>query len=273
MDDYVLMSTEDTRYRNMSSGQHSVNIPARDPFYVVKEKVQALITKVSMDFDKWKDMFESSNTARNTDFSELAKNMRLAMKTIRADLDDLAQTIKIVEDNRIRFKDIDDAELNSRKKFVNDMRAKLQSIDETLNSQRTKKKLEKDDRENLLASSNGRRMTTGLERERKQDTNDYIDDRRNQTQALVGKQDEVLDDMSNALGRLGDVASVINTELQDQNKILQEFDGEMDESIGTMGMVMGKVNRILNKSDKGRLCCIILLIIIAMIEVLLIIYT
>jgi len=112
-----------------------------------------------------------------------------------------------------------------------------------------------------------------LERERKQDTNDYIDERRNQTQALVGKQDEVLDDMSNALGRLGDVATVINTELKDQNEVLKEMDGEMDESISSMGMVMGKVNRLLNKSDKGRLCCIIFLIVIAMIEVLLIIYT
>jgi len=195
------------------------------------------------------------------------------MKTIRADLDDLAQTIKIVEDNRIRFKDIDDSELNGRKKFVNDMKAKVQTIDETLNSQRTKKKIEKDDRENLLGATNGRRTTTGLDRERKQDTNDYIEDRRNQTQALVGKQDEVLDDMSHALGRLGDVATVINTELKDQNQILQEFDGEMDESIGTMGMVMGKVTRLLNKSDKGRLCCIIFLIVVALIEVVLIIYT
>jgi len=273
MGDYVLMSTEDTRYRNMSSGQHSVNIPARDPFYVVKEKVQGLITKVSIDFDKWKDIFENSNTARNTDFIDLGKGVRVAIASINVDLNDLAQTIKIVEQNRTRFKDIDDNELNSRRKFVNDMKVKIQNIEETLNSQRTKKKLEKDERESLMGSSNGRRTTSGMERERKQDAGDYIDDRRNQTQALVGKQDEVLDDMSSALGRLTDVAATINTELKDQNQILQSMDGEMDESLSSMGMVMGKLNRIIGKSDKGRLCCIIFLIITALVELLLIIYT
>jgi len=273
MGDYVLMSTEDTRYRNMSTSQQTVNIPPRDPFYVVKEKVQGLITKVSIDFDKWKEIFENSNTARNADFADLGKSMRLAMKTINVDLNDLAQTIKIVEDNKGRFKDIDDNELNSRRKFVNDMKAKMQSIDETLNSPRTRKKIEKDERENLMSSSNGRRMTTGLERERKQDASDYIDERRNQSQALVNKQDEVLDDMSGALSRLSDVAGTINTELESQNKILGQMDNEMDESLSSMSMVMGKLKRVLFKSDKGRLCCIIFLIIVALVEVLLIIYS
>jgi len=272
MGDYVLMSTEDTRYRNMSA-QQTVSIPARDPFYVVKEKVQGLITKVSIDFDKWKEIFENSNTARNTEFTELGKGMRVAVSSINVDLNDLAQTIKIVEQNRARFKDIDDNELNSRRKFVNDMKAKIQNIEETLNSLRTKKKIEKDERESLMGPSNGRRMTTGMERERRQDSSDFIDDRKNQSQALVVKQDEVLDDMSHALGRLGDVASVINTELKDQNQILGQMDNEMDESLGSMGMVMGKINRILVKSDKGRICCIIFLIIVALVELLLIIYT
>jgi len=264
MDDHFILMD----YQKMQP----VNLPARDPFYVVKEKVQSLIAKVSIDFDKWKDIFETSNTARNQDFVELGKSIRLAIKTINVDLNDLAQTIQIVQDNRARFKDIDDAELTSRRKFVNDMKARVQEIESTLNSERTKKKQEKDERELLMQSQNGKKISA-LERDRKQDAGDFIDERKNQSQALVQQQDVVLDDMSNALGRLSDVAGTINTELKDQNEVLGQFDNEMDESLSSMGMVMNKLNRVLNKSDKGRVCCIVLLIVTALVELILIIYT
>jgi hypothetical protein len=109
--------------------------------------VQDLIGTLSVDFDKWKEFLETTNTASNKEFAPLTQSIKVAIKKLSIDLNDLSQTIDIVTANRQRFRDIDDKELDSRKKFVNDMKALVSDYEETLASVRTKSKLERDARE------------------------------------------------------------------------------------------------------------------------------
>jgi hypothetical protein len=51
------------------------------------------------------------------------------MKTAKSDLNDLNQTIGIVEQHRIKFKDISDSELASRKAFVADTKGLIDTIE------------------------------------------------------------------------------------------------------------------------------------------------
>ena len=55
-------------YRPMNDGdapKKTKPARARDPFYVVRDKVQLLVASVKKDFEKWKDLLENTNTATN----------------------------------------------------------------------------------------------------------------------------------------------------------------------------------------------------------------
>jgi len=252
-----------------SSGSGLHSSLSKDPFYVVKEKVQDLIEKLSGDFNRWKELLETTNTSSNRQFENLTQTIKVALKKLTVDLNDLAQTTKIVSDNRLRFRDITDAELDSRKKFVNDMKTFVQDCQDSLDSDRTKRKIENDKREALLNKSDN---LSGYDKEVEREAKEFVDMKQQTQVGIEIKQDQILDDMITALGRLGDVSDTINSELVSQNQMLVEFDNEMDETQGRMDIVMKKLNKMLGDSDRGRIGCIIFLIVTVIILLVIIIY-
>jgi len=233
--------------------------PLRDPFYVVKEKVQDLIGKLSVDFDRWKELLETTNTSTSKEFANVQQSVKVAIKKLNIDLNDLSQTTDIVSKNRVRFKEISDVELDSRKKFVNDMKAVVEDCVETLTSDRTLRKIENDKREVLIARD---KQTTGFNKEMVREGDDFVDKKQSEQLMVEKKQDLLLDDMSAALARLGDVSDTINLELQSQTKSIEEFHEEIDETQDRMNIVMRKIDKLLKTSDRGRIVCIIFLIVV-----------
>jgi len=227
---------------------------------------------LSTDFDRWKELLETTNTASNKDFAPLTQSIKVTIKKLNIDLNDLSQTIEIVSANRTRFKDIDDKELDSRKRFVNDTKGAIQEYEETLNSVRTKSKLERDAREQVFAKENAQRRSA-KEREREREGNDFVEGKHQAQQQVHKEQDQVLDDMSHALDRLGAMAGTIHTGLQEQNAMLQELDEDIDKTQGTMNKVMRKMDKLLGQSDSGRLCCIFFLFVVVCVLIIAIIYT
>lgn len=226
----------------------------QDPFYVVKEKVQTLKSNLTMDFNNWKTLLETTNTSTNKEFADLTKTIKDRQKKIKVFVDDLQKTIDIVEKKREKFKNIDDDELGARKKFVEDVGGFVNSIFDTMNGPKTTKKMEKDIRDAMSLKSQPRVDDESVSKE-----SAYVADRRSEQQQLEGKQDLVLEDMSEALSRLQNINVAIKDELHEQKAALEEIDADMDEAQGTMSIVMKKLDKLLGKSDTGRLCCIVIL--------------
>lgn len=248
--------------------EEPTNAPARDPFYVVKDKVQIIVRTLRIDFDKWKDLLDTVNTATNSEFKSKANAIKQAVKKLKVDLNDLTRTIDIVENNRSRFPDIDDAELAKRKQFINDTKAVLAEVVDTLNSDRVKSKINTD-----KSKASGVAAQQSLqERVQQREEKDFVHRAaRTQEQAIM-QQDEVLDDIQSALARLGDMGTTINVELEDQNKMLTEFSNEIDETQDTLTAVTAKIQKLLGTSDKGKLFCIFFLFIIVVILFFVLIY-
>jgi len=259
-------------YKQMNeTGASAPALPPRDPFYVVKEKVQDMIGTLTVDFDRWKELLETTNTASSKEFAPLTQSIKVAIKKLNIDLNDLSQTIAIVSANRARFAAIDDKELDARKKFVNDMKALVSDCEETLASVRTKSKLERDQRDHLFAAENAERRTA-KQKEVERDASDFLDGRQQAQVDVQKQQDAVLDDMSSALDRLGAMSSDIHTELKVHDTMLTEMDDDMTATQTTMNKVLRKVDKLLGQSDTGRLCCIFFLFICVIILIIMLIY-
>jgi chromosome segregation ATPase len=87
------------------------------------------------------------------------------------------------------------------------------------------------------------------------------------------KQDEMLDVLSSHVVQLNAMGTEIGTELDDQKRLLEDFDGELTKTQQRMEKVIGKMQDLLQTSNNGTLCLIVVLVIIAAVEFLLIMYT
>lgn len=99
----------------------------RDPFYAVKDKVVTSLQQTNQQYTQYQ---------RSKDV-QLASSIKQQCKDIQVDVNDLAQTITIVEMNRSKFVQIDDNELQSRQAFVNQTRQQLQQMLAQVNSNPT----------------------------------------------------------------------------------------------------------------------------------------
>jgi len=118
--------------------------------------------QLRIDFERFKELLSTTNTATNQDFASAHKGLREGIIAVKADMQDLKKTVQIVEANRAKFRTIDDVELDRRKKFINDTDQTVQEIVDTLKSERTKKKLAEDKQVCLRAEPNSCRRTNGL---------------------------------------------------------------------------------------------------------------
>jgi syntaxin 6 len=248
----------------------------RDPFYSVKDKIQSSIQSLRGDFEEWERL-----SLKSPDYQSLTKKVRSAITGIKEDLNDLQETIKIVEENRTRFPSIDDRELDSRRDFVTNTRGILNGFDTQIKKAKLKNEAEirrqvtgksGQNGGNTSAGGKGGRFGAAMEAEEDREKDEFVSNARTAQAQIEMKQDVILEDMSKVLQRLENLGDDINTELNTHKQMLDELDGEMDEAQGNMTMVLKKIDKLLNTSDKGRLCCIAILFFVALILLITIVY-
>jgi len=245
---------------------------SRDPFYAVKDKVSGLLVKLKADYDRF-----NSVSPHSADYATLSNSLRQQVSAIDTDCKDLGQTIIIVEQNRSRFPTISDTELSSRRSFVSTTLTTLATYNAEL--RRSAQRAANDNRKQLMqpthntaSSSSQSRFSQAASSQRDREQDDYVASASQQQQTLIKQQDVVLDDMDQALARLGNISNDINAELVEQDAMLNEMDSQMDEAQGNFGIVLKKMDKLLMTSDRGRICCILGLFFVAVILIIIIVY-
>lgn len=251
-----------TDYRPMASNTPVARL--RDPFYVVREKVQLAHSSILADYERWRDLLESG-AVESDNFASLGKSLKVALPALRIDLADLQRTNAIVEKNRARFKDIDDEELASRSKFCSETDANLKAIEDHLNSPKVTKKIEKARDQQLMEG--GKRV------QRESAGSPMTRNREEQWQEQINQQDEIAIAMGEAVNRLKEVALEANRELVEQHEAIKGLDSALDHAKHNMDVVMAKLDALLGSSHKGKFCCIAFLVFLCVLLLILIVYT
>ena len=70
----------------------------------------------------------------------------------------------------------------------------------------------------------------GATNDQQRENTDFVLDQGSQAQVMMQHQDDVLEDLGLAVGRVGGMATAINEELGQQNKMLGELETDLDEA-------------------------------------------
>ena len=196
------------------------------------------------------------------------KQLKRHIKNAESTLRDLQTTVRMVEKKRDRFPDIDDAELFERKNFTLLCTDRIKKGKDGMNSQFIKTKMLKDQR-----SFTKRRL--GLESTRSEETEEtnFIENNQASSQLMMmEQQDETLDELDGAVVRVGHMAENIHEELGHQNKMLNELEDDLENAEEQLGLVMGKLAKMLKTKNKWQLCTILALSMIVIVLLFLVLH-
>mmetsp|Transcript_39349 Transcript_39349/g.80711 ORF Transcript_39349/g.80711 Transcript_39349/m.80711 type:complete len:180 (+) Transcript_39349:372-911(+) len=178
-------------------------------------------------------------------------------------------TVNLVESKRDQFTHIDDGELYDRRTFVQTSAERIAKAKREMSSESVRSKTMADER----AMAARRVGDMGARTQAEKETTEFVVDTRAQAQMMLNQQDEALDDLDLAVNRVGVMAEEIHEELGQQNKMLTELDDDLADAEEKLGLVMGKLAKLLKTKNKCQLGTILILCLIALILFFLVLYT
>jgi len=108
--------------------------------------VQKAVNNVQTLYKRWQDLLDNPRTVGKDEYNWTTNELRNNVRSIEWDLEDLDETVGIVEANPRKF-NIDIAEVNQRKQFIKQTRDGVNVIKEHMNSPAAKAKVENSSRE------------------------------------------------------------------------------------------------------------------------------
>eukprot|EP00026_Physarum_polycephalum_P014254 Phypoly_transcript_14747.p1 GENE.Phypoly_transcript_14747~~Phypoly_transcript_14747.p1 ORF type:complete len:229 (+),score=29.74 Phypoly_transcript_14747:86-772(+) len=168
----------------------------QDPFYVVKDEVQQSVGGITALYDRWHELIKTPQTtmAHVDELKWTTNQLRTGINSIERDILDLEETIGIVENNRQKFR-LDQAELDSRKKFISEIKYVLKKMKDELQSVTAKGKITNNERGALMKNtSNGK--YAALDRVIQEDNEAFIRNQQQVQEQIIKEQDTELEQIS-----------------------------------------------------------------------------
>jgi syntaxin 6 len=176
-------------------------------------------------------------------------------------------TVQLVETQRDKFAHISNSELYDRKTLVSTSQDRLARAKEDMNSSQVKSKLLQDERAKAL------RRAAPQDDDHSHNGDPFVTDSAARTSLLMQQQDETLEELDEAVVRVGHMASTIHEELGTQNKMLDEIEEDLTDAEEKLGAVMGKLAKLLKTKDKCQLGTILALLLTVLVLFFLVLYT
>ncbi|XP_049632546.1 syntaxin-6 [Suncus etruscus] len=245
-----------------------------DPFFVVKGEVQKAVNTAQGLFQRWTELLQDPAGATREEVDWTTNELRNNLRSIEWDLEDLDETISIVEANPRKF-NLDATELSIRKAFITSTRQVVRDMKDQMSTSSAQALAERKHRQALLGDSSGQSWGAGaadrygrLDRELHLANAHFIDDQRAQQQLIVQQQDEQLELVSGSIGVLKNMSQRIGGELDEQAVMLDDFSHELESTQSRLDTVMKKLAKVSHMTSDGRQWCAIALLFAVLLLVL-----
>ncbi|XP_028267718.1 syntaxin-10 isoform X1 [Parambassis ranga] len=243
-----------------------------DPFFCicVSREVQKALSRARGLFDRWEELLQDGTQVSRDELDWSANELRNCLRAIDWDLEDLSETISIVESNPGKFR-LGDNELQERRDFVERTRKSVQEMKDHLSSPSAVAQAEKKNKQALLAST-AQDRSTGLEAHLVSANSRFIQEQQEQQQLIMQEQDEQLELVSGSIRVLKDMSGRIGDELDEQAVMLADFGDEMDQTSSRMDSVLKKLEKVSHMTSSRRQWCAIGVLVTIMIVVLILFF-
>lgn len=248
-----------------------------DPFHIFRGDLVKKLLLVEGQLERYLEVIQTTDTATNThEIKETKKQLKRHLKAAESTLSDLETTIRVVERNRSKFPHISDEEVANRRSFVTDSKSRIQHSKDEMQSDKVKDKLLKDEQAKTArrkALSNNNNQSKIPQHDNDLRMQEEGDTSRSETMLMMQQQDDTLDGLSSAVTRVSHMAGTIHEEIETQNKMLTELEDDLADAEEQLGVVMGKLGKLLKTKSRCQIGLILILSLIVLVLFFLVLYT
>ncbi|KAG6901601.1 hypothetical protein C0995_010162, partial [Termitomyces sp. Mi166 len=211
-----------------------------DPYHAVEQEVQATLQTAAQLRSSY---LRIRSTARE-DSEELqytVSELKGTLAALEADLEDLDESVRIVESTDARNFGLDYAEVQRRRRYVTDVRKEIQSMRAEVSSPR--------------ASMPGAPLKSGLaspssDREIGEGENHQEAWAREEQQLMMREQDRTMDSLSGTLHTLAQQAGLMGQEIVEHNELLDDLERGVDTTESKLNNAMRRMRYFMRQSEE-----------------------
>ncbi|KAL7538646.1 hypothetical protein ACHAXR_008714 [Thalassiosira sp. AJA248-18] len=270
-----------------------------DPFYMFRTDLVQKLSLVDDELNRYLTVVRTTDTSVNTHaVKETKKQLKRQIKHAESTLSDLETTVRVVERQREKFPHINDGEIMERRGFVDDGKDRIAGAKGMMQSDELKQKFLRDERALIErrkggkggvsaapsytdGANNGSTTKDGAKNNQHgysnardvEEGNSTTDPERSETLLMMQQQDETLEDLDMAVTRVGYMAETIHEEIDTQNVMLKSLEEDLADAEEQLGVVMGKLAKLLKTKSKCQIGLIVILSLIVLVLFFLVIYT
>ncbi|XP_043550936.1 syntaxin-6-like isoform X1 [Chiloscyllium plagiosum] len=218
-----------------------------DPFVLVRGEVQKAVNTARGLYQRWGELLQDTQAVSREEYDWTTNELRNSLRSIEWDLEDLDETISIVESNPRKFK-IETAELQERKAFVLRMRQTVKEMKDHITSPAAVAFGERRNRQSLLGGIEDQHKPMDryrrLDQELENVNSQYVEEQRAQQQLIMEQQDDQLDLVLGSSAVLKSMSTQIGDELEEQAVMLDEFSHELDNTHSRLDSTLKKLAKV-----------------------------
>lgn len=235
-------------------------------YFMSKNEVCKALNKTRGLYQRWGELQEEGSVITSKEELEWTNTeLRNALRSIEWDLEDLEETIGIVEKNPRKFK-IDGGELTARRNFIEHTKDEVKSMKDRLNLTKkdrdvTARQVSEsttvpiDDNSPLKMPqvvTHGSTRYSRLVNEADSPNNEFIERTLAQQQMIMTQQDDHLDQIASSMGTLKNMSRQIGQEVDEQAVMLDDFGHEMENTQSKMENTLSKMAKVMHLSNDRR---------------------
>nr|XP_020656045.1 syntaxin-10 [Pogona vitticeps] len=240
-----------------------------DPFFVVKGEVQKAVNTAHGLYNRWCQLLEESHIISKEEFDWTTNELRNSLRSIDWDLEDLEETICIVESNPHKFR-IELSEVATRRSFITEMRESVKEMRDHIASPAAQALINRKNREALMGDRDHFELL-GVEKLSTPNSH-TLEQQQLHQKLIIEEQDEQLELVSGSIRVLKHMSGRVGEELDEQSVMLEDFAHEMDDTHSRMEGVLKKMTKVSHVGSGRRQWCIIGLLLIIVVVALILLF-
>ncbi|XP_027632567.1 syntaxin-10 isoform X2 [Tupaia chinensis] len=187
-----------------------------DPFFVVRGEVQKAVNNARGLYQRWCEFLQEGAGVGREELDWTTNELRNGLRSIEWDLEDLEETIGIVEANPSKFK-LPAGDLQERKMFVERMREAVQEMRDHMVSPAAVAFMERNNREMLVSKPAAQKPPSDLlDASAISAASRYIEEQQATQQLILEEQDQQLEMVSGSIRVLKHMSGRVGEELDEQ---------------------------------------------------------
>ncbi|EJC99292.1 uncharacterized protein FOMMEDRAFT_148802 [Fomitiporia mediterranea MF3/22] len=263
-----------------------------DPYHEVQREMQGTLANAGTllsSFRRIQSIGQAKSNGRGEESEELSyarSELKATLSTLEADLEDLEESVRVVENSGPKSFGLDDSEVQRRRRYVREVRQELDSMRAEVASSEVGSKhfayrlgwLTQE--EQRLGSSGTPRYAPSsptsrpkatfsdpLQQPRDNEEDDQAAWSRMEQQMIMQEQDKTIDSITGTVVTLTEQAGLMGTELREHNELLGDLEHNVDHTETKLNKSLRRLQRFVRETEETKSgWCIAILIVILCIE-------